>query len=34
VLSEGMQRRLDRASADKPLPGHYAVGSAPAGLWE
>jgi hypothetical protein len=33
VLSEGMQRRLDRASTDKRLPGHYAIGTAPAGLW-
>jgi hypothetical protein len=33
VLSEGMQRRLDRASTDKRLPGHYPIGTAPAGLW-
>ena len=31
VLSEGMQRRLDRASADKRLPGHYAVGIVAGG---
>jgi hypothetical protein len=34
VLSEGMQHRLDRASADKRLPGHYPIGTAPAGLWD
>ena len=33
VLSEGMQRRLDRATAEGRLPGHYPIGTAPAGLW-
>jgi hypothetical protein len=34
VLSEGMKRRLDRAATKERLPGHYARGSAPAGLWD
>lgn len=34
VLSEGMQRRLDRASGRAPLPGHYRLGEAPADLWD
>ncbi len=34
VLSDGMQRRLDRSVTDKRLPGHYPVGTAPAGLWD
>ena len=34
VLSDGMQRRLDRSTASERLPGHYPIGSAPAGLWD
>ncbi|MGO9341150.1 MAG: nuclear transport factor 2 family protein [Acidimicrobiales bacterium] len=34
VLSDGMQRRLDRASSEGQLPGHYPVGAAPVGLWD
>jgi hypothetical protein len=33
VLSEGMKRRMDRATSG-PLPCHYPIGGAPAGLWE
>jgi hypothetical protein len=34
VLSDGMQRRLDRAASTSPVPCHYPLGQAPAGLWE
>jgi hypothetical protein len=33
VLSDGMKRRMDRATSG-PLPCHYPLGTAPAGLWE
>lgn len=33
VLSEGMKRRVERASSG-PLPGHYRPGESPVGLWE
>jgi hypothetical protein len=33
VLSEGMQRRLDRAASGVPLPGYYPRGEAPVPLW-
>jgi hypothetical protein len=34
ALSPGMQRRLERATSGKRLPGHYPLGGAPVGLWE
>ncbi len=34
VLSDGMQRRLDRASSDLSAPLPLPLGPAPAGLWE
>ena len=33
TLSEGMTKRMER-SVSGPLPGHYRLGEAPAGLWE
>lgn len=33
TLSEGMTKRMERAAAGS-LPGHYVLGSAPAGLWD
>jgi hypothetical protein len=32
-LSEGMTRRMERATGGDPLPGHYRIGEAPAKLW-
>jgi hypothetical protein len=34
VLTEGMQKRLEKAASGRRQPGHYAVGQAPVGLWE
>jgi hypothetical protein len=34
TLSDGMKRRIDRASSGERLPGHYPLGEAPAGLWD
>ena len=34
ALSEGMKRRMERAGSGELLPGHYRLGSAPAGLWD
>jgi len=34
TLSEGMTRRMHRMTSGEPLPGHYALGAAPAGLWD
>ena len=34
TLSEGMSRRMDRATASDPLPAHYPLGGAPVGLWD
>ncbi|HLX89648.1 MAG TPA: nuclear transport factor 2 family protein, partial [Acidimicrobiales bacterium] len=34
VLSEGMKRRVERASGGGMLPGHYRPGQAPAPLWD
>ena len=34
TLSEGMQRRMKRATSGEPLPGHYPFGQAPVGIWE
>ncbi|MEI6570550.1 MAG: nuclear transport factor 2 family protein [Actinomycetes bacterium] len=33
-LTEGMQKRLERAMAGERLPGHFGQGEAPVGLWE
>jgi hypothetical protein len=33
VLSDGMQRRLDRAASGVQLPGYYRRGMAPVPLW-
>jgi hypothetical protein len=33
ALSAGMKRRMARAAAGEPLPGHYPRGGAPAELW-
>jgi hypothetical protein len=32
-LSEGMTRRMERAISKERLPGHYALGTAPVGIW-
>ena len=34
TLSEGMRRRIVRASSGERLPGHYRPGEAPVGLWD
>jgi hypothetical protein len=34
ALSDGMKRRIERASSGEMLPGHYRLGEAPAGLWD
>jgi hypothetical protein len=34
TLSEGMTRRMHRATSVEPLPGHYPLGGAPVGLWD
>jgi hypothetical protein len=34
TLSEGMTRRMERATSAEPMPGHYRRGEAPAGLWD
>ena len=34
TLTPGMQKRMERAMAHERLPGHYAPGDAPVGLWE
>ncbi len=34
ALSEGMKRRMERAISNDRLPGHYAIGNAPANLWD
>jgi hypothetical protein len=34
TLSEGMTRRMERAMTPGRLPGHYAPGTAPVGLWD
>ena len=34
TLSEGMRRRVERASSGGQLPGHYRPGEAPVGLWD
>ncbi len=33
-LSPGMQRRMEVAVSGERLPGHYALGMAPAALWD
>ena len=33
-LTEGMQRRMEKAMAGGRQPGHYPVGGAPVGLWD
>jgi SnoaL-like protein len=34
TLSDGMRRRIERATSADPLPGHYRPGQAPTGLWD
>ena len=34
TLLPGMQQRMERAMSGERLPGHYALGQAPVGLWE
>jgi hypothetical protein len=34
TLSEGMRRRIERATSGETLPGHYRHGTAPVGLWD
>ena len=34
ALSEGMKRRMERASSGGLLPGHYPLGQAPVDLWD
>jgi hypothetical protein len=34
TLSEGMRRRIDRASSGELLPGHFRLGGAPVDLWD
>jgi hypothetical protein len=34
ALSDGMRRRIERATSTSPLPGHYRLGAAPANLWD
>lgn len=34
VLSEGMRRRIERASSGERLPGHFPPGEVPVGLWD
>ena len=33
ALSDGMKKRIERATSGERLPGHYPVGSAPASMW-
>jgi hypothetical protein len=33
ALSDGMRRRVERATSGNPLPGHYRLGSAPRDPW-
>jgi hypothetical protein len=33
VLSDGMQRRMERSVSGEKLPGHYPLGGGPAILW-
>ena len=33
ALSEGMQRRMERAVSGEKLPGHYRLGEGPVPLW-
>jgi hypothetical protein len=34
ALSEGMRRRMERATSGGLLPGHYPLGQAPVDLWD
>ncbi len=34
TLSDGMKRRMERASSEGMLPGHYRPGQAPVDLWD
>ena len=34
ALSEGMKKRMERATSADPLPGHYRLGAAPVDLWD
>lgn len=34
ALSEGMRKRLEKATSGERQPGHYRRGQAPVGLWE
>ena len=33
ALSDGMNKRIQRAVSGEPLPGWYAIGEAPVPLW-
>jgi hypothetical protein len=33
TLSDGMRRRMERATSGERLPGHYPVGGGPVPLW-
>ncbi len=33
ALSEGMKKRMERATSGERLPGHYPLGGGPAPLW-
>ena len=33
ALSDGMQRRMERAVSGAKLPGHYPLGEGPVPLW-
>lgn len=32
-LSDGMQKRIERAMSGQPVPGYYPIGTSPAPLW-
>ena len=34
ALSDGMRRRMERATSAGLLPGHYPLGQAPVGIWD
>ena len=34
TLTDGMQKRLEKATSGQRQPGHYRLGQAPVGLWE
>jgi hypothetical protein len=34
TLSDGMRRRMERATSEGLLPGHYPLGQAPVDIWD